>query len=194
MSHAARRLRAALAVALLVVAVGIAACGGGTQKTPLGTVSQHDLSTLNSVSADMRQFTAAYTNLVKSLNAEDVPGSRKAITGMHKAVGKATDQATSIDARQQRTTMQRYLAKMRGVTTAADRLIAYIEKTPKPKAAVANGLAMKFRQAANAAHQADLSFMRNMLKHATPEQRKKLQAAFNRANQKYNQAVGSGGG
>ena len=58
--------------------------------------------------------------------------------------------------------MQRYLGKMRGVTTAADRLIAYYEKTPNPENAKADRLARQFEKAALAARQADLNLMREL--------------------------------
>jgi hypothetical protein len=189
MPRSARRLR--IAAGLVAGALLVTACGGGEQKTPLGTLSQHDLSAISAMSADMRGFTGSYTNLIKSLQGEDVSGSRTAIKGMQGALGKASGEVTKIDAKSERTTLQGYLGKMGGVTTAADRLIAYYEKTSRPQARVANRLVANFRRSALAAHQADVTLMRNMLKHATPAQRKKLQAAFQRANQKYQTAVGS---
>jgi hypothetical protein len=180
-------------IALSLIAGLLLVTGCGEHKTPLGTLSNHDLNTLGEVSRDMRGFTADYTSLIKSLQGEDVPGSRKAIEGMKTAVGRATSKAATIDADRQRATMQRYLGKMRGVTTAADRLIAYYEKTPNPENAKANQLATRFEKAALAARQADLNLMKDMLKRATPAERKKLQAAFNKANQRFRQAVGNSG-
>jgi hypothetical protein len=181
-----RAARPLLSVVLAVLLVA----GCGEHKTPLGKLSDHDLHALSAMSADMRGFSTSFAHLIKSLQGEDVPGSRTAVDGMKGALAKASGEVAKMDAKPQRGTMQRYLGKMRGVTTAADRLIGYYEHTSSPKPATVNRLVEKFRQTALAAHKADETLIANILKHSTPAQRKQLRAALQRATNKYNQVVG----
>jgi hypothetical protein len=178
--------------ALLIAVLGavlLAGCGS-EHKTPLGTLSDHDIGALNAMSADMRGFSSSFAHLIDSMQGEDVSGSRKAVDRMKSGLAKASGEVAKMNAKPQRSTLERYLGKMRGVTTAADRLIGYLEHTSKPKKATVNRLVAKFKQTAVAAHQADETLISNLMKHSTPAQRKKLRAALQKANQKYQQTVG----
>src|ERR1700750_2227378 len=176
---------------LIAVLAGLLVAGCGEHKTPLGKLSDHDLHAVGAMSADMRGFSSSFAHLIKSMQGEDIPGSRTAVNGMKGSLAKATGEVSKIDAKPQRTTLQRYMGKMRGVTAAADRLIGYYEHTSSPKSAAVHRLVEKFRQTALAAHEADETLIANILKHSTPAQRKQLQAALKRANQQYNKVVGN---
>jgi hypothetical protein len=176
---------------LIAVLAALLVAGCGEHKTPLGTLSDHDVHQLSAMSADMRGFSSSFAHLIKSMQGEDVPASRTAVDGMRGALAKASGEVAKINAKPQRGTMQRYLGKMRGVTTAADQLIGYYEHTAHPKAAKVNRLVATFRQTALAAHRADETLISDILKHSTPAQKKKLRAALQRANQQYDKVVGS---
>jgi hypothetical protein len=176
---------------LLIALTGLCAVTGcGGHQTPLGRLSDHDISSIRAVSADMRTFSSSYTRLIAAMTRSDIPSCRKAVDTMEEAVSRASDKSLDIDSAGQRATMQRYLDRMRGVAIAADRLIGYYEDPSAPDAGVENDLIDRFQQAALAARRADEALLNEMLDHATPEQRKQLRALYQRANARFQKATG----
>ena len=131
---------------LLILAVVLAGCGESesTADKTFGETSEHDEEVAADVGAEIQRFSSSYTDLVVAFNAEDVEDAGTAVDGMSEHAEKASDAVAEVENADLRTAYQDYLAKIDGVTAAANRVVEYLEAPGGARPKLEDRLATRF--------------------------------------------------
>ena len=184
------------AIAAVALSIGLIAGCGDDEESPaqksFNGVSDGDMKTLGDVSAQMREFSGAYTDFVAASTKEDVDAARESVDGMTAAVDAAGSAAEGIESEDLRTTLDDYIGKMSDVGQASDDVVEYFAEPSGGSSAEEKRLIKAFEDAVLAAKDADRDLLARIEENATPEQRKELRQEIEEAQRDFREETGSG--
>ncbi|MET0684629.1 MAG: hypothetical protein ABW060_04895 [Solirubrobacteraceae bacterium] len=185
------------AIAAVALSIGlIAGCGedeeAPAQKSFKG-VSEGDMESLSGVSAQMREFSAAYTDFIAASEKEDVDAAQQSVDAMTAAVDEARSAAEGIESDDLGATLDDYIGKMDDVGQTSGAVVDYFAEPSGGSAKQEKRLIADFEEAVLAARDADRDLLARIEKSATPEQRTELRKELEEAQQEFREKTGSGG-
>ena len=176
----------------MTLALALSGCGSSesTADKTFGETSGRDEELIADVTAEIKQFSSSYTDLVVAFNAEDVGDARTAVDAMAEHLDKASGTVADAENAELRTTYQDYLAKMDGVTAAADRVVEYLEAPGGAKPKLEDRLAAQYEDAVKKAQTADKELLDRLAKNASPEERERLQQQYRELERQFEERTG----
>jgi hypothetical protein len=176
-----------------VLALALAGCGTEAESTAekaFGEMSDRDEELAGGVTTEIRRFSERYTDLVAAMNVPDAQDARTAVDAMAEHIDKAKDLVADADNAEWRSTYEDYLRAMERVTTAAERIVAYLEAPGGAKPKLERRLATQFQQAAAEAQKVDKALVDRIAEHAGPEEREKLEKQYRDAQRRFEEETG----
>jgi hypothetical protein len=175
------------------LALALVACGSeddSEAEQAFGGLTDRDVELADNVTAEVRRFSDGYTDFLAALNKLEVDEAHAAVDSMEEHIDKAIDIAAGVENTQWRSTYGDYLATMEDVTTAAERVVDYLEGPGTPKPKLEDKLAARLQAAAEAAAKADRALLERVTEHASPEERERLEQEYEDARRRFEQQTG----
>ena len=176
----------------MALAFTLSGCGDSesTADKTFGETSGRDEELIADVTAEIKKFSAGYTDLVVAFNAQDVEDARTAVDAMAGHLENASGTVADAENAELRTTYQDYLAKMDGVTVAAERVVEYLEAPGGAKPKLEDRLAAQYESAVQEAQKADKELLDRLAKSASPEEREQLQQQYRDLERQFEERTG----